>query len=143
MLHYAIFTPVPTSLSRASYRWPLLIGLTAAGATSVLAQAVPRAADRPVYTTQRLVGEAPVVDGTLDDAAWEEVAWSTTEFHQRQPDDAAMASEDTRFKILYDARFLYVAWRAFDKEPELVEARLGAAGRVPGRLGRDQLRQLQ
>ncbi len=34
--------------------------------------------------------------------------------------------------IRYDARYLYVAWRAFDNEPELIEARLGRRDEFPG-----------
>ncbi|MBC6994985.1 DUF5916 domain-containing protein [Neolewinella lacunae] len=106
-------------------RHPLLLA-------SLLALAAPLfAQDRPVYETKRLEGEAPAIDGKLDDAAWEQVAWGSN-FYQRQPDDAAPISQETAFKILYDQRFLYVAWRAFDTEPEKIEARFGRRDDFPG-----------
>lgn len=89
------------------------------------------AQDRPEYTTTRIVGAAPVIDGVLDDEAWNTVPWGT-DFNQRQPDDSAPVSQETAFKILYDDRFIYVAWRAFDTEPELIEARMGRRDDFPG-----------
>ena len=92
----------------------------------------PAAEPRPVYTTRRLDGDPPAIDGDLADATWAQVPWSSSGFHQRQPDDSAPVSEDTRFKILYDDRFVYVAFRAFDSSPELIEARLGRRDEFPG-----------
>ncbi len=86
---------------------------------------------RPEYTTQRIQGDAPTIDGNLDDPAWQQVEWGT-DFHQRQPDDSAPVSQETAFKILYDERFLYVAWRAYDTNPEKIEARLGRRDDFPG-----------
>lgn len=86
---------------------------------------------RPEYTTQRIERDAPVIDGSLDDAAWSQVEWGT-DFHQRQPDDSAPVSQQTAFKILYDNRFIYVAWRAFDTDPDKIEARLGRRDDFPG-----------
>lgn len=85
----------------------------------------------PEYTTTRIEGEPPTIDGVIDDAAWEAVEWGT-DFHQRQPDDSAPPSHQTAFKILYDDRFIYVAWRAHDDEPEKIEARMGRRDDFPG-----------
>ena len=100
--------------------------LALAGVTTVFAQST-----KPEYTTQRISGEAPKIDGLLDDAAWEGVEWGG-DFHQRQPDDSAPVSQETAFKILYDDRFLYVAWRAFDTDADKIEARLGRRDEFPG-----------
>lgn len=86
---------------------------------------------RPEYTTQRIEGEVPAIDGNLDDAAWNQVDWGT-DFYQRQPDDSAPVSQQTAFKILYDHRFIYVAWRAFDSDPQKIEERLGRRDDFPG-----------
>ncbi len=85
----------------------------------------------PEYTTQRVEGAVPTIDGKLDDPAWDQVAWGTN-FFQRQPDDAAPVSQETAFKILYDNRYLYVAWRAFDSDPDKIEERLGRRDDFPG-----------
>ncbi|PHI18902.1 hydrolase [Lewinellaceae bacterium SD302] len=86
---------------------------------------------RPEYQTQRIEGEPPTIDGKLDDAAWNQVEWGG-DFYQRQPDDSAPVSQETSFKILYDNRYLYVAWRAYDTEAKLIEARLGRRDEFPG-----------
>jgi len=41
-------------------------------------------------------------------------------------------TQETAFKILYDDRYLYVAWRAFDTDPEKIESRLGRRDDFPG-----------
>lgn len=112
---------------------PLLAAclLLSVGAPVAAQAPVATADNRPEYTTTRITGTAPTIDGVIDDAAWDAVEWGTN-FHQRQPDDAAPVSQETAFKILYDDRFLYVAWRAYDTEPERVEARMGRRDDFPG-----------
>jgi hypothetical protein len=68
------------------------------------------------YHTRWVQGEAPTIDGWLEDAAWEQVEWGG-DFTQRQPDDGKAPSQPTQFKILYDARNLYIAVRAWDSDP--------------------------
>ncbi len=85
----------------------------------------------PEYITQRIEGTAPAIDGKLDDPVWDQVEWGT-DFFQRQPDDAAPVSQQTAFKILYDNRYLYVAWRAYDTDPDKIEERLGRRDDFPG-----------
>lgn len=68
-------------------------------------------------------GEAPNIDGTLDDAAWNQVEWGGN-FTQRMPEDGVDPSQQTSFKILYDAKNLYVGIRAHDSEPEKIVKRL-------------------
>lgn len=97
----------------------------------VAAQAKMDTTSRPTYVTQRIVGEAPSINGTLDDAAWNQVTWSDG-FTQFEPDDSQPASQSSRFKILYDNRYLYVAWRCFDQEPAKIDARLGRRDQFPG-----------
>jgi hypothetical protein len=53
---------------------------------------------------------APVIDGLLDDEAWED-AVPITDFHQVQPDEYAPPSETTEVRILYDSENLYVSAR--------------------------------
>ena len=87
--------------------------------------------DRPSYETTRLEGDAPTVDGDLTDAVWDQVEWAYLKY-QQQPDDQAEPSQKTRFKILYDNKNLYVAFRAFDDEPSKIESRLGRRDEFPG-----------
>ena len=84
-----------------------------------------------VYTTQRIEGAPPAVDGTPDEAVWDQVPWSDG-YYQWEPSDADTASVRTCFKILYDQRFLYVAYRCYDPQPGGVEARLSRRDNFPG-----------
>ena len=58
-------------------------------------------------------GEPPKIDGILDDASWDSVEWATN-FIENRPDENTPPTEQTKFKIMYDAKFLYVAVRAID-----------------------------
>ena len=75
------------------------------------------------YHTTRITVKPPVIDGKVDDAAWDLVEWSG-EFTQREPYENQEPSQQTAFKILYDDNNLYVAIRAFDTEPDKIERRL-------------------
>ncbi|PHQ31092.1 DUF5916 domain-containing protein [Leeuwenhoekiella nanhaiensis] len=76
------------------------------------------------YTTRAIdTAQAPVIDGLINDPAWDLVPF-TGEFKQLQPDIGEEPSEQTQFKILYDDKFIYVAFRCFDSDPEGIVKRL-------------------
>ncbi|WP_162555854.1 DUF5916 domain-containing protein [Reichenbachiella versicolor] len=75
------------------------------------------------YFTKRVEGEVPSIDGDFKDQAWQQVDWSV-EFTGHRPNFRSIPSQATRFKILYDAKFLYVAIRAEDTQPELIAQRM-------------------
>jgi hypothetical protein len=97
--------------------------------TSVLfclctAGAVAQEADpKRAYSTQRVEGEAPIIDGLLDDEAWNAVEWAG-DFIGHRPDYKAVPSQQTQFKILYDEKYLYIGIRAFDTEPDKIVRRM-------------------
>ena len=77
-----------------------------------------------IYTTNSLGQEkAPVIDGKLDDASWGNVAWGK-DFIENDPDENTPPTYQTQFKILYDAKYLYIGIRSFDAEPAKIEKRL-------------------
>src|SRR5688572_15331520 len=76
------------------------------------------------YTTARIEGEAPHIDGKFDDVAWNQVEWGGGEFIQRMPDAGKPASVVTKFKILYDAKNLYIAFKCYDPEPSKIISRM-------------------
>ena len=76
------------------------------------------------YTTQRVVGEPPKIDGRGNDPAWDQVAWGGGNFRQRSPDAGAPASVQTNFKILYDDKNLYILFKNFDPEPDKIVSRM-------------------
>lgn len=77
-----------------------------------------------IYTTARLAGNVPVIDGKLDDPAWNQIDWGGDGFRQISPDKGKPATVQTRFKILYDAKNLYVAIKCLDPAPEKIARRM-------------------
>ncbi len=74
---------------------------------------------QPVYTTSRLDTDRPVIDGILDDGCWKQGNWAG-EYHQWLPEEGAEPTWPTEFNIQYDDKNLYVAFRAFDGEPDKI-----------------------
>ena len=67
-----------------------------------------------------LTATPPAIDGILDDECWENAGeWSGT-FTQQMPNEGQPETEKTQLKILYDHNNIYVAFRAFDSEPDKI-----------------------
>ena len=75
-----------------------------------------------IYTTKRLK-KLPVIDGAINEDAWNAVVWSS-DFTQKDPDEGKPPTYQTKFKVMYDEKHLYVAIRALDNEPDLIQKRL-------------------
>jgi hypothetical protein len=75
-----------------------------------------------IYTTKRLI-KAPIIDGAIQDDAWNVVEWSS-DFTEKDPDEGTPPAYQTKFKVMYDSKYLYIAIRAFDDEPALIQKRL-------------------
>lgn len=76
------------------------------------------------YRTQSIgAQQPPELDGRIDDAVWDLVEW-TGDYIENQPDENTPPSEQTKFKILYDKKFLYFAFRCYDKDPAGIVKRL-------------------
>jgi len=65
---------------------------------------------------------APVIDGDLSDAIWQDII-PITNFTQLWPEDGAPPTEDTEVRIAYDQNNLYFAFRFYDRNPELIRAK--------------------
>ncbi len=83
--------------------------------TLVLAAA---AGASPVLRAER-VDKPPVVDGSLDDAAWTKATASST-FTQKVPDDGKPPSEPTHVRVVYDDKAIYIAVECTQKTSPLV-----------------------
>ena len=80
--------------------------------------------EKRAYITKSLENSVPpVIDGLLTDASWDIVDWQT-DFIENLPDENTPPTEQTKFKILYDSKFLYVAFKCYDKEPDKIVKRL-------------------
>lgn len=86
---------------------------------------------QPVYTTSRLTTAKPVIDGKLDDDCWKTGVWAG-DYHQYTPNEGAKPSFPTELKILYDDKNLYIAFRAFDGEPEKIQRLSGIRDNIVG-----------
>ncbi|MGB0864019.1 MAG: DUF5916 domain-containing protein [Saprospiraceae bacterium] len=75
------------------------------------------------YQTTKVTTQPPAIDGLLEDEAWKSVDWSSG-FIQRQPNEGEKPQNQTSFKILYDEKNIYVAFRCHDSEPEKIVRRL-------------------
>lgn len=85
-----------------------------------------------VYTTASIAGtEGISIDGNLDEAAWNVVEW-TTDYVEFQPDVGTSPTEQTKMKIVYDEKNLYVAFRCYHADPSTIEDRMGRRDDFPG-----------
>ena len=67
------------------------------------------------------VDTPPVIDGKLDDGAWQ-LAQPISDFHQIRPGNQTAPSELTEVYVVYDDDALYIGARMADSEPELISA---------------------
>jgi hypothetical protein len=86
---------------------------------------------QPVYTTSRLVTPRPVIDGKLDDECWKHGTWAG-DYHQYIPNEGDKPTYPTWFNIQYDDKYIYVAFRAFDGEPEKIQRLAGTRDEFVG-----------
>ncbi|MHC1706277.1 MAG: DUF5916 domain-containing protein [Bacteroidales bacterium] len=75
------------------------------------------------YITHKTEGKLPVIDGILQDEAWNSVEWGG-DFIQNEPADGKQPTLPTFFKILYDNDNIYIAIKAIDPEPGKISKRL-------------------
>jgi len=105
-------------------RYEVLIILALLFLNSSLAQDSTQVIAKKRYVTQSL-GEyaAPDINGILEDDAWDLVEWGG-DYIEFQPDENTPPSHQTKFKILYDSKNLYIGVRCYDSEPDKIVKRL-------------------
>jgi hypothetical protein len=82
------------------------------------------------YFTQRLRGTIEL-DGIPNEEAWNNVEWGG-DFTQWQPNEGKPPSQPSNFKILYDDRFLYIAYQCHDVSADSVIKRMSRRDQFPG-----------
>ena len=85
-----------------------------------------RVVGRPAQLTLpavRVQGDAPIIDGFLDDEAWAR-APVAGDFVQVEPNEGEPATEKTEVRVLYGTDALFVAIRAWDSQPDSIAAQL-------------------
>ncbi|PKB42140.1 carbohydrate binding protein with CBM9 domain [Cellulophaga sp. RHA19] len=77
-----------------------------------------------VYTTNSVENKkSPVIDGHLTDDAWNNSEWQG-DFVEWRPDENTSPTQPTKFKIVYDDKFLYIAFKCYDADLDKIEKRL-------------------
>jgi len=99
--------------------------------STILAQIDSVKVQREYVTKQLRAGEEITIDGELSDQAWDNISWDT-DFTVFDPNNGETPSQSTKFKILYDQKFLYVGIRCYDSIPAKIEKRLARRDNFSG-----------
>ena len=78
----------------------------------------------------RIAGDAPRVDGRIDEEVWR-LAAAIDDFTQQEPENMAPPRERTVVQVVYDDRYLYVGVRCYVQDPATISAGLGRRGSIP------------
>jgi hypothetical protein len=97
-------------------------------AAAQMAQPVSAQDTANIYTRKslhvvRIAGDAPAIDGRLDEAVWT-MAPAGTDFVQRQPNPGRLSAQKTDVRFAYDDAAIYVGVRMYDTAPDSVVAQL-------------------
>jgi hypothetical protein len=82
------------------------------------------------YVTQRLDGEIDL-DGIPSEGVWNKVEWAG-DFIQYMPNEGQPPYQPTQFKILYDDKYLYIAYNCLDNSPDSIIKRMSRRDEFPG-----------
>ncbi len=82
------------------------------------------------YFTKTLSGSI-TLDGIPNEEAWNAVEWGG-DFIQYQPSEGKSPSFPSNFKILYDDKFLYIAYQCHDNAPDSIVKRMSRRDQFPG-----------
>jgi hypothetical protein len=108
----------------------LLVLICFALSTTAMSNFADTTVVRRSYTTQHLQG-AITLDGIPNEEAWNSVEWSG-DFIQWKPNEGKAPEQPTRFKILYDEKYLYVAYHCIDQYPDSIIRRMERRDQFPG-----------
>lgn len=90
----------------------------------IIAQDSTSTVKKRIYTTKPLNdSDIPIIDGIINESSWDAVKWGD-DFIESVPDENTPPIQKTKFKIIYDQKYLYVAYRCYDTEPDKIEKRL-------------------
>ena len=107
----------PNRLCRFIQAWNSLLLAVQIAFASVAAQAQQPAATHSVSTVATRTDAAILLDGRLDEPAWQ-TASPATGFVQSEPAEGKPATENTEVRVLYDDRNLYIGVMCYDSQPD-------------------------
>jgi len=114
-------TPLATALALATILSPTL-AVPLGAQESAPAGEDPPTLQKRQFEIHRATSEIKV-DGTLDEPAWADALTFDLPY-EWNPGDNVTPPVETEFLATYDDRNLYVAWRAFDPEPDQIRAHI-------------------
>jgi hypothetical protein len=97
--------------------------------TTAMSQPADTTVVRSYYTQH--VQSAVILDGIPNEEAWNSVVW-TGNFTQWQPNEGKAPNQPTEFKILYDEKYLYIAYHCIDKHPDSIIRWMDRRDQFPG-----------
>lgn len=83
------------------------------------------------YETQKLSGDEINIDGDISDEGWSLVEWQS-DFIVHRPENGAEPKRQTKFKVLFDDNYLYLAYHCLHEDISQIERRLGRRDNFPG-----------
>jgi hypothetical protein len=107
-----IVTPINTPSESDSSKTPETVERAKVAAARGRVVALPPEKANPVVVPR--FDAPPVIDGKLDDEIWKR-AFVLKDFYQTEPGDNIAPSKPTEAFIGYDAKFLYIAFHAYDE----------------------------
>jgi Domain of unknown function (DUF5916)/Carbohydrate family 9 binding domain-like len=113
-----------------SMKLNLLLFFTLLMVNISFAQSTDTAVIKKRYFTKMLNSEVKL-DGKIDEDAWNEVAWEG-DFIQNKPNEGQAPSQPTQFKIAYDEKHLYIAYKCIDTAPDSIVKRMSRRDEFPG-----------
>ena len=72
----------------------------------------PTSNNKRIYTTQRIQGVSPIIDGDINDPIWESAEWQG-DFTVHFPNNGEKPTHQTQFKVLFDDDYIYIAIKIF------------------------------
>ena len=108
----------------------LLVLLLFAFTTTTMSHPTDTTVVKRSYITQHLQGIV-TLDGIPNEEAWNSVDW-TGNFIQWKPNEGKDPAQPTQFKILYDEKFLYIAYHCIDNNPDSIIKRMDRRDQFPG-----------
>ena len=98
--------------------------------TTAMSQPTDTTVVRRTFITQHVQGNI-LLDGIPNEDAWNSVAWSG-DFTQWQPNEGKAPHQPTEFKILYDEKYLYIAYHCIDQYPDSIIKWMDRRDQFPG-----------
>jgi len=98
----------------------------------ILISSILLAQEKKTYTATTSENIKLTINGKLDEPEWQNANWQD-HFIQHEPKEGDPPSKQTEFAILYDARNMYVAFRAYDN-PDSISLRMTRRDHIEGDL---------